>query len=437
MQITIHRGIAQIGGCITEISTATTRIFIDMGDNLVGSGIVLSSEEKEEFVTTLFAQKKRDTEAVFFTHSHSDHTGMIGLIPESVPKYMSQGSKDLLLIKEGVLAKAADMAGDSLIHKSCYVPAIQSCITWQRPKRGQAPEPIMVGDIKVTPFFVSHSTYDASMLLVEVDGKTILHTGDYRSHGYLSKGLFPTLNKYIRQVDYLITEGTMLGRNEICETEREVSERMYHAMKAFKYVFVLASSTDIERLAAIHSAANRAERVFVSCSLMHYSTLEYFRENAKHELFGFKFYKYSPSRESKKLIAKMQRDGFVMVVGSTHGERVQQIMSHFNSGQTLLIYSSWDGYYKIPEQVEANSAYKNFRELFANVVDIHTSGHADTETIAKVIKTVIPREGIIGIHKDANTSLTSLDLPEELMGKIVPERKELDNITVNNASKPL
>jgi ribonuclease J len=31
MKITIHRGIDQIGGCITEISTAKARILIDLG----------------------------------------------------------------------------------------------------------------------------------------------------------------------------------------------------------------------------------------------------------------------------------------------------------------------------------------------------------------------------------------------------------------------
>lgn len=34
MKITIHRGINQIGVCITEISTNTTRILIDLGQNL-------------------------------------------------------------------------------------------------------------------------------------------------------------------------------------------------------------------------------------------------------------------------------------------------------------------------------------------------------------------------------------------------------------------
>lgn len=38
MELIIHRGLEQIGGCITEIRTATSRVFIDMGQNLPGCG---------------------------------------------------------------------------------------------------------------------------------------------------------------------------------------------------------------------------------------------------------------------------------------------------------------------------------------------------------------------------------------------------------------
>lgn len=33
MNITIHRGANQIGGCITEIATEKAKIFIDFGSN--------------------------------------------------------------------------------------------------------------------------------------------------------------------------------------------------------------------------------------------------------------------------------------------------------------------------------------------------------------------------------------------------------------------
>jgi ribonuclease J len=45
-----------------------------------------------------------------------------------------------------------------------------------------------------------------------------------------------------------------------------------------------------------------------------------------------------------------------------------------------------------------------FRDAFSNVVDIHTSGHADRKTIEKVIDIIHPKE-VICIHKEANAKL--------------------------------
>ncbi|MCI6372305.1 MAG: hypothetical protein MR792_03440 [Paraprevotella sp.] len=42
--------------------------------------------------------------------------------------------------------------------------------------------------------------------------------------------------------------------------------------------------------------------------------------------------------------------------------------------------------------------------MFPNVVDIHTSAHADRHTIEKVIRTVNPQE-VICIHKEADAEL--------------------------------
>ena len=42
--------------------------------------------------------------------------------------------------------------------------------------------------------------------------------------------------------------------------------------------------------------------------------------------------------------------------------------------------------------------------MFHNVVDIHTSGHADRATINKVIEIVNPKE-VICIHKEADAEL--------------------------------
>ena len=70
MKITIHRGIDQIGGCITEIATETTKIFIDLGHNLPkGNNPVEDENANKETIEKL----TKDCSAIFYSHYHGDH----------------------------------------------------------------------------------------------------------------------------------------------------------------------------------------------------------------------------------------------------------------------------------------------------------------------------------------------------------------------------
>ena len=51
MNITIHRGANQIGGCITEISTEDCKVLIDLGSNLPGTGKVELTAEQVAGIT--------------------------------------------------------------------------------------------------------------------------------------------------------------------------------------------------------------------------------------------------------------------------------------------------------------------------------------------------------------------------------------------------
>lgn len=425
MEIKIHRGLEQIGGCITEIRTNTSRVFIDFGQNLPGIGEKTSREEDAAFVAKILSENTRQHEAVFYSHIHEDHIGLFPFIPRDIPQYMGEGAKELLRIKyywlqEGnrLSYKKSESAED--FEKLRDGKRKKICInhfkTWKRTLPGDKPKSIQIGDIKITPFFTCHSVYDAYMFLIEADGKRIWHTGDFRKHGYFGKGLFPTLQKYATNIDVLITEGTMLNRDFECEHESKVSYDMSKAMNEYKYVFVLASATDIERLAAINTAAKQAQMDLYVCSNFFKESMELYtkRESAMSKgLFDF-----HPKIFRGKYVLDMQYQGFVMVVGSSQLEAVKNISKHFPADETLLIYSTWDGYYKIEEQLIANPKYKNFREAFANVVDIHTSGHADRNTLKKVIEIVNPTTEIIGIHKEAEASLRNLELSEEIKQKI-------------------
>ena len=421
MIITIHRGLEQIGGCITEISTATSRVFIDMGQNLPGNGEQTTPEQDKEMVEGFFRNNPMEHEAVVYTHAHEDHVGLFHYVPKGVPQYIGEGGKKMLLAKYDLIKKGHGLGfydEKTIDEDKEKIHRLKDFRTWQRSKPHAAPQPFEVGDIRITPFFNCHSIYDSYMFLIEADGKRIWHMGDYRAHGYMGKGLMPTLKRYATNIDILITEGTMLGRDEECIHEREVSRRMAGVMDAFKYVIVLASATDIERLASIKEAAKKAHKTLYICGGYMNRTMNLFtRCEAELSKGLFEFDpKYVGSEGSK--IPSMKKNGFVLITGISQQVFVEELYRELNPQDVLFIYSCWDGYYKDPEQVKINPRYKMFRDSFINVVDIHTSGHADRKTIKQVIEAVNPKEAIIGIHKEKNQTLESLDLPLELKKKI-------------------
>ena len=418
MEIKIHRGLDQIGGCITEIWTDSSRVFIDFGQNLPGNGKTATPKEDAPMVADIIGNNEKEHQAVFYTHAHEDHVGLFPYIP--FDQFISEGGKELLLIKYKTLLEGYEIArekcGQQRVPDSSEEERLVECCrrtktlidkletfrTWKRTGRGDYPKPIMVGNIRITPFFCCHSIYDAHMFLIEAEGQRFWHTGDYRGHGYMSKGQFLMLRKYATNIDVLITEGTMLSREDKAISEYRVSMEMIDVMQAFKYVFVLTSATDIERLGSINHATKKTKKPLCILSLFMKRTMELFTERESSLSRGL--FSFAPLFYTDKLYRKLKRRGFAMVVGTSQADRIKELLDKLPQEETLLIYSSWDGYYKNAEQVKANSKYKEFREMFHNVVDIHTSGHADKATIRKVIETVRPKE-IVCIHKEAGATL--------------------------------
>lgn len=415
MNIKIHRGLEQIGGCITEISTETSRIFVDMGQNLPGNGEQTTPEQDREMVERLFKNNPKEHEAVIYTHAHEDHIGLFDYVPAGVSQWIGEGAQEIIAEKYRLLCEADKMKGVCSEMNKRKQAKLEAFDTWHRSSN---PQPFSIGDIQITPFYCCHSIYDSYMFLIEADGKRIWHTGDYRKHGWKGRKLLQLLRWKATDIDILITEGTMLGRNDECITEKEVSQKMEHVMQAFRYVFVLASSTDIERLASVNLAAKNAHKTLFVCNGMMNSAMNIFirRESQKpNDLFDFHYRFYT----EEKHLGTMKKCGFVMVTGAGQWEKVDMLRKQLPEEETLLIYSAWDGYYKDPEQVMQNPSYLHFHETFHNVVDIHTSGHADTQTIKQVIETVNPKEAIYVIHKDKNASKEELKLSRYLSEKLM------------------
>ena len=321
MQIIIHRGTHQIGGCITEIqSEKGTRIAIDIGENLP----TLEAKESNEFKVEGLNTGIPNFDAVFITHYHGDHIGLYDKIFSTIPIYIGEHSKQIFKILQKRLEKAGLVTKDNL-------EKIDNFKTYRIPHK------IKINDIIITPIEIDHSAFNAHMFLIECDRKKLLHTGDFRLHGQRGKSVIPALKKYVGQVDVLICEGTTLSRKkEEAITETNLQKKAEAIFKQKKYTFVMCSSTNIDRIASIHKGALKAKRLFI-CDKYQKDILMYIDSIARSTLYKFKGKVLS---FDNNILALMKQKGFVMLVRDNYISR--KIMNLFT--ENIFIYSQWEGY---------------------------------------------------------------------------------------------
>jgi|GEM_PF-6202267 len=124
--------------------------------------------------------------------------------------------------------------------------------------------PFRVEPFKVTPLLTYHSAFDAHMVLVEVGGRRILYSGDFRRTERKSKLVDRMIKAPPKNVDVLLLEGTTLGRAEAFPTEREIEERFKAAFRRTPgRVFVAWSAQNIGRTVTIYRACKQTGRTLL------------------------------------------------------------------------------------------------------------------------------------------------------------------------------
>ena len=321
---------------------------------------------------------------------------------------IGKGAKEVMVCKHSTLVKASKHFNG--IESKRYKDAVTALTAAKRMLTYKEEERIDVGNkgkLFITPYFVSHSAFDAYMFLIEAEGKRILHTGDFRGHGYLSKGLWKLLPSAIGQVDILITEGTMLSRaNERVKHESVIqakARRLLHKDGKKNHYVVLCSSTDIDRLAGFHAACDDPQSRFLVDKYQK-DVLDIFTKyaGAKSKLYDFSGTLVKGKCNFKQEVFPYS---FLAPVRTSQAEYIGKL-KHI-CPDLKLIYSMWDGYLKDkPEQINQDIRHI-VNDIFGGQYEyLHTSGHADIDTIRKVCDITKPRIGIISIHHDPTSHLS-------------------------------
>lgn len=386
LNIKVHRGTHQIGGCVTEYEYNGYRLFVDYGEELPGSP--KSGDLKVDGLTHGDLSKS----ALLITHYHGDHIGSITKIPKELPIFMGGVGREIQKILSNRLKSVNDAHKEMLAR----LDGVQTF---------EAGRSFAFGPFTIMPIIMDHSAFDAYAFRIEGGGVTAFHTGDFRMHGFRSKKLPEVIKKYVREVNYMVCEGTNVSRPTAASLpEHELQKQFKKAFAEYKRNIVYVSSTNVDRLFALYHAAIAVGRKFIvdnyQMSIMEEvmkrdtiwgkSKLYMFREDNLPMVLQFVDGEFMANEKFKWLL---DQTGYVLIA------RANPLFDDFIGripGEKKKYLSMWKGYVD-PKNEAYNESLAT--SVGKNYLYMHTSGHCDMDSLNELLQMLHPR-AIIPIHTD-------------------------------------
>lgn len=386
MKLTIHRGTQEIGGSCVQITSGNRSILLD-------AGLPLGESRSEVDLS------KIDFSDVFISHPHQDHFGLIESLTPDKTVHIGETALQLISTTRIFLDKPPLTNAFSELHNRVWVE--------------------LGPGFRVMPYLMDHSCVDAFGFLIEADGKRIYYSGDFRAHGPRKQAFSWFLNDPPRDIDLLLIEGTMIGRENVAfKDEEAVEQGMLEVLRKHDEhaSFLICSGQHIDRICAAYRACIQAGRLFVIDIYTAYILKIVAKRfpslpdintagNIKVLTKGLTARKhYSRIANNRKFFGNFSREIFYPETIITFDEVMAQPgryflkISNFSDllkklEQCSVIYSMWSGYLEEPKYRDIKQHPKvDFHE-------IHTSGHAIRKDLQRFAAALKP-ERLIPVHTE-------------------------------------
>ena len=342
----------------------------------------------------LYDSSKNLIDGVIISHPHQDHYGLANFINDNVQYYLGEASHKIIELNNLFTPQEIHLKNTNYFEKE---------------------KTFKIGDISITPYWADHSAFDAYSFFVEADKKSLFYSGDFRSHGRKAKAFYWFTHNAPQNIDYLLLEGTTISRdNKPFKIEPEIENELVEVFKQQgKINLIYTSGQNIDRLTSIYRACKRTGKIFVVDvyvakvlkELSKYAGIPYPSENFENLKVMFPFftsrrlknegnekilYEFKKFKITKEEISN-QSEKIVMTVRPSMQKDLEKI-DGIEGGN--FIYSMWEGYLK-------KSGTMKFVDYLTNrkfaLHKIHTSGHADTKTLKKMVEAIKPKN-IVPIH---------------------------------------
>ncbi len=410
MKLIIHKGTKEIGGSCVEVRSDNSKILIDFGMPLTGDNgkefdkKILEGKTVEQLVSEKLLPDIENLyttgegiAGILISHSHLDHYGYLQYASPSIPIYLSKGAKELIDIS------------------AIFIPSDGPKKIKDRDfKIVQKYRDFKLEEFNITPLLVDHSAFDALAFIIEAEGKRVFYSGDFRATGNKSILFDRMIENPPENIDVLLLEGTMMGRNNAeYPNEKSIRSELIKELKSSGNIsFLMCSGQNIDRIVSTHIACNETGRIMV-IDLYQAYILEMLRKidprlpDINKKNIRIKYWKYHADRlaeagyepilytyNKRKIefgeITKKKDKILMLCRDNSLFDITLRETKELNGAN--VIWSMWEGY--LEEEFK-----EKIREKGISLKHIHTSGHATREDLQKFASALKPKR-LIPIHTE-------------------------------------
>jgi len=383
--------------------------------------------ELDERVREVLKERKRlEIQMCIISHAHIDHYGAAGFLSKEIKISVSNSMRTMM---EAMIEASATLDIDGEIF------SMRDRRTGRRGERIQRNvesfeegSKIPEAPFNVLPYPVDHSLPASFGFIVE--DASLAYTGDIRRHGLFREFTDRFVQK-ARDVEYLLTEGTRVD-SSIRVSEEEVSReiRSYVNEKKDKLTCIVVSPTDMDRLRDLTKLAEELGKKLVICPKIVHLIDKLNDSETKIALpslkdAGIYFERRSlggggydiESTHYRGWLKKIYRD---RIDGKREGDLVKPDEIRRNQEKYILVMSGLDYVLELaqikpkpgsriivstsePHDEEQEIEWSKFerwvRLLRLDLRNVHSSGHADRESLIEIINEINPRK-LIPVHTE-------------------------------------
>jgi ribonuclease J len=387
VRLTIHRAAHEIGGNVIELTTSDGhRLILDAGRPLD------APEGVKEGLVPATLDTEAPVDGVLLSHPHQDHYGLLGELPADWPVYCGAACEKLVRLTGGIFGTAPP----------------QRFTAWE------GGVPFIAGPFTVTPILTDHSAFDAYMLLVEVHGKRLLYSGDFRLHGRKGALVRAMMDNPPIDLDALVLEGTNLGTDKPCSSETDLEARFTDLFQATAgRVFVAWSAQNIDRTVTLYRACLRSGRTLV-VDLYTAEVMDMLAEFGRLPRPGWRNLKVGITSAFARMYKNTGREAFVsrMAKFGISADKLAETPSQWvvmtrpslmrdyefkgviPTPQDAWSWSMWSGYLKNEDGQKVQAWFDAGQ---CSAAHIHTSGHASPADLRSFAGKINPK-ALIPVH---------------------------------------